>query len=545
MGLRDRIQSALMGVPASTDTRPGRREDNPYSSRARSGPSRGSYTSSRANAGGRVAQPAIEGRSNSSPVSRARPRQLAIQRSSAPTSTTSLRQSSSTNAATSPTSHRTLPTPSVSTPALPLARVSRPYGSTGNQEAFVLDPSRKIIKGDASGTPNRSSTSTSRVETLTNSTATSSRREDGEVDDLLPLNEREIVDVTDEHHILPIEVHNRGRVRGGAQQTQARQISRTPTAASRAQVPQRTRPLTRMPPAGRFSNRSAGQTTTGPPRGGASQGGSQPRAGYQPLNRSQYGSTRPASTTQASGDVLEQPQGLYLGVFDLDETDQSAQQTTSTNRGRPSQRGRRGGESTFSQRSMSNRTSTSTRHTTVINHGYPAVPVYRRRFGSFNGCPYGAYGYPDDLYPDWPHPWFSRPYVVLPCQTIFTEVSTDYFDQETTEAPQLDIHTGLEVINRYYNGWRDAYTQALAGTGAESMSAADRARIETNRQRLQGMQDEAIRRLRDEDNDVVQETLDRVKLDRQMAVDMPASQIRWATPWIREVWVREHGDIPR
>lgn len=75
--------------------------------------------------------------------------------------------------------------------------------------------------------------------------------------------------------------------------------------------------------------------------------------------------------------------------------------------------------------------------------------------------------------------------------------------------------------------------------------ALDRLRITSNREKLQTRQDEAFRRLRGGDQAVVQETLDQVKVDRQMAVDMPVAQIWWATPWMKEVWMEEHGDIPR
>jgi hypothetical protein len=141
-------------------------------------------------------------------------------------------------------------------------------------------------------------------------------------------------------------------------------------------------------------------------------------------------------------------------------------------------------------------------------------------------------------------PWYPRIHVVLPLQTIFTEVSTDYFEQDSPATPNLDTNTGLEVLNRYYNGWRDAHTQALSLSGSAGISAVDRTRIDGNREKLQGRQDEAIRRLRNGDQTVVQETLDQVKMDRRMAVDMPVEQIRWATPWIREVWVEEHGEVP-
>ncbi len=182
-----------------------------------------------------------------------------------------------------------------------------------------------------------------------------------------------------------------------------------------------------------------------------------------------------------------------------------------------------------------------------MNHGAWFARPYLRRCGSFNSDRL----YYDPYYPLWGYssfdatPWYPRAYMVPHLQTTFTEVSTDYFEQESPAAtPDIDTDRGLEIINRYYNGWRDAYTEALLSRNSEAISAADRARILSNRDALRARQDEAVRRLTDGEQAVVRETLDRVRVDRQMAPDMPLAQVRWATPWIKEVWVKEHGDIP-
>lgn len=180
----------------------------------------------------------------------------------------------------------------------------------------------------------------------------------------------------------------------------------------------------------------------------------------------------------------------------------------------------------------------------------PSVSSYPIGWNLSRGAYFGDYGWYSAWSP-WGYrythlPWCPHAHVSLSSQTVFTEVSTDYFEQESPPDLSLNIDTGLGVIQRYYNGWRDAYTEALSlsMSGNSGISAADRARIEANRDGLQSRQDEAVRRLRSGDQSVVQETLDQVKMDRQMAVDMPVAQIQWATPWIKEVWINEHGEIP-
>lgn len=232
----------------------------------------------------------------------------------------------------------------------------------------------------------------------------------------------------------------------------------------------------------------------------------------------------------------------------MEDADQSAQQRTTPNHGGPNQHGTGSGPGNLGQRRSSSRTSTSTRHTTVIDHGAWYPRPFLRRYGTFES----NWAYVDPYHPLWDcyypfdaAPWHPRPYMGPHLQTTFTEVSTDYFEQESPAAPDLDTDRGLEIINRYYDGWRDAYTEALLSRNSEGISDADRARILANRDGLQARQDEAIRRLRGgEQAVVVRETLDRVSVDRQMATDMPLAQVRWATPWIREVWVKEHGEIP-
>jgi hypothetical protein len=125
-------------------------------------------------------------------------------------------------------------------------------------------------------------------------------------------------------------------------------------------------------------------------------------------------------------------------------------------------------------------------------------------------------------------------------QTIFHEIPGDFFVQESASAPVLDSARGLGLLTRYYDGWHEAYTEALAG----NLVGAQRTRIQQNMARLQSRRSLALGRMREGDQAVVQETLDQIRMDRQMAVDMPVTQIRWATPWIREVWVEEHGEIP-
>ncbi len=327
----------------------------------------------------------------------------------------------------------------------------------------------------------------------------------------------------------------------------SRQTSRTSSLSTSRSMPQRSSPLTRMPPSARLGNQNHASRTAGQPGGGARQTLLQARTGHHPPIVSCASTSGPASTSQASGNDAEQPQALYLGVFDLEETSDAAQQPMKNNRGGRSQRSNSTRTSTFGHWS----TSSSTHHTTFIHHGYPIGRPYFPRLGA-SSHPYD-YGYGYDFYHGWAWdalPWHPRPYVVvLPLQTIFTEVSTNYCEQDSPSPPHLTTTTCLEVTNRYYNGWRDAYTQALALSSSPSsegngISTADKARIERNREALRGMQDEAIRRLRGGDHRVVQETLERVRVDRGMAGDMSVGQVRWAVPWIREVWVGEHGEMP-
>ena len=523
MGLRDRIGSALTGLPAPTESGYRRRPDDGRSPQAsRPGQSRAASARSVTSAGGRASQLTIAGSSTSSPQPQSRPRQLAIQGSSTSTATKASHQNTSTGFNSNLATNGALPRTTAS-------GVSRPYGNGGTQEAFASNPPRRLAIEGPSRTPNAGCTAASRIANRANVAAEPRYRSSEEGNDLAPLSEREILDVTDDHNPSPAGSSTRGQVFEGAQQNRSQPATRASGPLRAAAAPQRNTPLTRGASSGRLGDQAPAYTTANPAQTGNRQAASQ--QGYQPINRSQAGRSGPVPPG-VSGNDTEQSQALYLGVFDLEETDQSPQQPTINNRGGPSQRDSSIRPGRFNQRSTSSRSSASIHHTTVIDHGYRS-PCWRSCDYFYR--PY-CWGY------HWGLPWYPHAHVILPRQTVFTEVSTDYFEQESPAAPNLDTNTGREVINRYYNGWRDAYTNALSSS--VGISAADRSRIESIRQKLQSRQDEAIRRLRSGDQSVVQQTLDQVKVDRQMAVDMPVTQIRWATPWIREVWVKEHGDIP-
>jgi hypothetical protein len=543
MPLRDRVQSAITGFPSSTDSQPSRAPNN---SRALQGPrgrqSRADPPTSMTNISRRASQLAIEGNSTSSPNSRFRPQKLAIEGSSTLTPTRASGQNRLTGPTTNPASARALTESNAGTSPLPLARTSRPYGSSSNQEAFALDPSRRLGIGNSRRATYGGSTAPPKVANHTNYvTEPGAKRTTG--DDLAPLSQREIIDVTDED-ILPARANTRGHVGDGPQRTQFQRPACAPNAPAPGSMPQRNQPPTRMPSAARFNNQDEGYSIPEQAHRDIRETVSQLDPSLQPPNRPPESRSEPVPTTHASGEPAEKPQELYLGVFDLEETDQPAQQPTPNLRGGPSQRGNGNRSRTFSSSSASSHTSTSSHSSTVINHGFRVgQPFWRPSFPP----PICSYGYGCERCGRWDCPlgglpWLPRPYVVLPRQTVFTEVSVDYFEQESPATPNFDASTGIEVINRYYNGWRDAYTQALSYS--EDISATDRARIKRNSQRLQSRQEEAIRRLRSGDQVVVQETLDQVRMDRQMAIDMPVTQIRWTTPWIREVWVTEHGEIP-
>jgi hypothetical protein len=530
MGLRDRLQSALTGVPAPADSQlirtrgDGRPPRNQRPSQGQTNSST-SMTTTR----GRASQLTIGRSSTSLPASRSRSGQLAIGGSSAAiTASPPQRNDLTSSSANAAQGHLQLQ-PTASAPALPLARVSRPYGNSKNQEAFTLNPSRGPV------------IESSRPSSIA-AAPKASRTQPSEEGDALPhFSERDIIDVSDQQNMAATGANIRRPVIDDTQRNRFQQPSRASNPTTQAATPQRSGPLTRIPPSARLGNQSARSSTASQLHRGAMKTPSQPYAASHVSSRSQTSSSGPISTTQSSSAPAEQPQGLYLGVFDLEESEDPSQHPAPNTRSGLGQRGTSSRSGSFGQRNSSIHASTSSHRTTVINHGFPICHAfYRPR------CFYD-YGLGYDFYPGWGYPWgylpwYPRPHVVLPRQTVFSEVSTDYFEQESSSSPNLDTNTGLEVINRYYHGWRDAYTQALAGN--EAISAAHRSRIEGNRSRLQSRQDEAIRRLRDGDQAVVRETLDQVKMDRQMAVDMPVEQIRWATPWIREVWIKEHGEVP-
>ncbi|KAF7506006.1 hypothetical protein GJ744_012353 [Endocarpon pusillum] len=546
MGLRDRIQSAITGLPAAAESGYRRRpQDGHPAEVSRPGQRRASSATSTGNPRFRASRLAIEGDSSPSAQSRFRPGQPAIQENSAHTSssTSSLQQNGTTVPSANLASTRPPPRTTASTPVLPLTRISRSYGNNDKQESFPPNPARRLALEGSGRTPDRCSTAASRIANRANLAVKPKARESDEGDQLAPLSEREIIDVSDGTSLPRAGESAQRQIRDGSQQTLAQQATRTTMPPSPASILQQKPPLTRTASSGRTGNQNPASTSTNPARLGAPQPVSQPPGRNQPPERMRTGSSGPLSTTQTLNGDTGQPPALYLGAFDMADADQPAQQRTPPTRGGPTQRGTSSRSSDLGQRHSSSRTSTPTRHTMVLGHG-AWMPC---RYGTFNSTDrpwydsyYGTWGY---HYPFAGPPCYQTRYMFPNLQTTFTEVSTDYFEHESPATPDLDTIGGSEVINRYYNGWRDAYTEALSGS-YDGISAADRARILVNRDGLRSRQDEAIRRLRGGDPAVVRETLDQVRLDRQMAVEMPLAQVRWATPWIKEVWVEEHGEIP-
>ncbi|ERF70763.1 hypothetical protein EPUS_05115 [Endocarpon pusillum Z07020] len=550
MGLRDRIQSAITGLPAPTESGYRRRpQAGPPAEVSRPGQRRASSATSTSNPRFRASRLAIEGDSGPSAQSRFRSGQPAIQKNSTSTSssTSSSQQNGTTVSGANLASTRPPPRTTASTPVLPLTRISRSYGNNDKQESFSPNPSRRLALEGSGCTPDSCSTAASRITNRANLATTPKAKESEEGDQLAPLSEREIIDVSDETSLPRAVESAQGQIRDGVQQPVAQQATRTTIPSPPISMLQQKPPLTRTASSGRTGNPNPASTSTNPSKLGAPQPISQPPGRNQPPERMRTGSSGPPSMTKTSNGDTGQPQALYLGAFDMADADQSAQQRTPTTRGGPTQRGTRSRSSDLGQRRSSSRSSTSTHRTTVLGHGSWFPRPLLCRDGSFNSThrPYydsywdsWGYHYPFDA-----PPWYPTRYVLPHLQTTFTEVSTNYFEHESPATPDLDTTRGSEVINRYYNGWRDAYTEALSGS-CHAISAADRARILANRDGLRSRQDEAIRRLTDGDQAVVRETLDQVRVDRQMAVDMPLAQFRWATPWIKEVWVKEHGEIP-
>lgn len=570
MGLRDRIASAITGLPAPGDPQTRQIQDGGRSSgAARPGRDRAYSTTSVATARGRGPQLALEDSSTSTPDHRSRSQQLVTRGSfnSALTPTRAPQQNTLRDSTANLLSTRALPEPEpepiASTSALPVTRISRPYGSSGNQEVFTLNPSRRLAVEGAGERVNTRSTASARTANRVNASALPNARRTAGEDDLAPLSDREIIDVTDEN-IVPTTASAITSPLQRAQENRSRQTARalntsttrpvlerkrsqqtfpTPDAFRAAPNPQQNDVLTRMPSS--FTSRNRGYLDSDRLRRDAAEPLRLPCPGIVRPMQAQASRSRLDPATQVSGQTSAQPQSLYLGVFDLEENDQSTQPHSTNNADVPSRRGSSARSSAFDQWSTSAYNSSSVHHTTVINQGYGiGIPVWRPYFPSR----YHPYEYGHDWHPGWVHhwgglPWSPRSYFILPRQTVFTEIASDYFEQESSIAPNLDTNQGLQVINRYYNGWRDAYTEALL-LGDEAISAADRTRIQSNRDNLQSKQDEAIRKLRYGDQAVVKETLDQVKMDMQMAVDMPVAQARWATPWIKEVWTEKHGQIP-
>ncbi len=259
MGLRDRIQSAITGLPAPTETGYRRRpQDGRPAEETRPAQRRASSATSTGNARIRASQSAIEGDSAPSIQSRLRPRQLAIQENavSTPSSTSALRRNSGTVSGANPAPARPPPRTTASTPVLPVARTSRPYASSDDQEAFSLNSSRRLALGDTGRTPDRGSSASSRITNRANLAATPKAKDSDEGDQLAPLSEREIVDVSD-GTALPLAVGStQNQIRAGAPQPLAQQARRTTIPPSPVSMPQRNAPFTRTASSGRGLGRN-------------------------------------------------------------------------------------------------------------------------------------------------------------------------------------------------------------------------------------------------------------------------------------------------
>jgi hypothetical protein len=445
------------------------------------------------------------------------------------------------------------------------AGTSRPYGDSGRQAGYFPNSSRRQMPGQdrriIDGDPPHPLRNPSRAY-ATNLNRAQHAEED---DPLPPLKDREIIDVTDEDDPVPARSNSRSDISGGWPQDRYQRFNR---AASPPSQRQQNPPLARMSPSARLGDRNSDFNTRtqqsdrlGDRTSDFNTRTQDPRTTREPIRRStmpnhppprqQSVNDRPTSRSQSNFARNEGERGLYLGIFDLEETNQE-----DLFQG-PSRRG------SFNQRSGKNRSTSFNQRSSAFGHRNTAshrTSATNERFGVDSGrlatsyrplhppSSLSASGYRIDSYhaPDCPWrgglPWNPRSQTVHARQTIFAEISIDYFEHETPIPLSLDLRRALEVIRRYNTGWKDAYNDALE---EENLTAAERTRIERNLDRLASRREDSIQRLQDGDHQaVVQETLDQVRMDRQMAVDMPVSQVRWAPPWIKEVWIGEHGDIP-
>ena len=360
MGFRDRFTSAVAGHPAPADSDPDRRR---------------------------------------------RPDNGNVSREKRPCQTRVTSASSTSLAAA-----RALPKPTTSTPDLALIRIPRPYGSGGIHEPVVRDPSRRLRV--AGGTSDNGSTAASRIRNRVNrATAPRSRdvnkEELEEIEELAPLSEREIIDVTDEPISSSPGSVAWGQTNDGAQQSPSQQTTSRPNSSAPASTPRRNDLATKGTRSVHFADKVLAFTAS------------------------------------------DQPRALYLGDFDLDKSDEAAksiQQVNQDNRGEISQHGRSTSSSranTFAQRGTS-------RHTHTYTTSYP-TPMLDPSFLNWHAHS------PSPLHPfhhclqhciirTHPHAWTNLPYHPHPHphpypypypsdstrrrQIIFTEPSTNHFEQQ-------------------------------------------------------------------------------------------------------------------
>ncbi len=299
MGLRDRIKSALTGTPDPADSTLTRlRRDGRSNQLQRTSQGSAHPFTSMTTVRGRASQLAVEGSSTASQSSRLQPQQLAIEGRSDAVNTRASRQNRSTTSSANAdaASTRAILGPTLREPALPLTRISRPYGSTGNQEAFTLDPSRRPTFESSRRTSIAGAPSASRIRS-------------GDEENPLPhLSEREIVDVSDENHAPAIGVNPRRSVTGETRRNPFQQPGRASKPIPPAAIPQRGGPSTRTPPSARLGTQSAGSTTAGQPRSGIAQTPSRRDTASQPPSRPQTSFSAPAQTTPSFSAHAERPQ---------------------------------------------------------------------------------------------------------------------------------------------------------------------------------------------------------------------------------------------
>jgi hypothetical protein len=444
--------------------------------------------------------------------------------------------------------------------SLTLARSSRPYGTSGNEEAFVLNASSNpAIEGSRRPQNSRSSTAQESMGSASHSTA--ARQSEQDIDDLAPLSEREFVNISDKAPTRGTATSTQQHIAGKAQPSlPGRGNAPTPTGRANRKGEQEGRTAVQLEPQASILSRTAILGTPLPVHqkfGRTPPSNTQPSRPGQRPPRPQTARSGPATSDQSRGGAHNQQVDIYLDIFDLADENQNTRQSSIPEPSRippnaAKQRTSTSPSNPFPQQispSSSNHDRYTSSHTRTTSH-----TVHRPGFVEYPGFPACSSLPTAPLSPGlglglepWTvrlagAPWTPR-IISLPRQTTFTEVSIDYFDSEdsSSNAANVSVDEGLGIINKYYDGWRAAYAEALSGN--HDILAVDRARIETNKQKLRTRQDEAIRRLRSGDKDVVKEVMEQVGMDRQMAIDMPREQARWAVPWIREVWEGEHGQI--